>query len=177
MNGTEGDLKHGDAPAAPKETAPIPSKPPPTTNLEDLTTRALRFLSTATPETIGGIAVGLVACTYLVLGKVGLVLIGVLGGIVLHATWEGRSPTASSNEDLRKEKGLDIVKRLLDLRETRTIEKDEQEEKEILGNSFEGFEPETGAALNELVEAVIRGMPTVAKLLVMGTFIDNSQTT
>ena len=176
MNGTEGDLKHGDAPAAPKEAAPIPSNPPPTTNLEDLTTRALRFLSTATPETIGGIAVGLAACTYLVLGKVGLVLIGVLGGIVLHATWEGRSPTASSNEDIRREKGLDIVKRLLDLRETRTIEEDEQE-KEILGNSFEGFQPETGAALNELVEAVIRGMPAVAKLLVMGTFIDNSQTT
>ena len=176
MNGTEGDLKHGDAPAAPKETAPIPSKPPPTTNLEDLTTRALRFLSTATPETIGGIAVGLAACTYLVLGKVGLVLIGVLGGIVLHATWEGRSPPAGSNEDVRREKGLDIVKRLLDLRETRTIEEDEQE-KEILGNSFEGFQPETGAALNELVEAVIRGMRTVAKLLVMGTFIDNSQTT
>jgi hypothetical protein len=167
MNGTEGDLKHGDAPAAPKEAAPIPSKPPPTTNLEDLTTRALRFLSTATPETIGGIAVGLAACTYLVLGKVGLVLIGVLGGIVLHATWEGRSPTAGPDEDARREKGLDIVKRLLDLRETRTIEEDE-EEKEIVGNNFEGFQPETGAALNELVEAVIRGMPTVDEHLVMG---------
>jgi hypothetical protein len=176
MNGTEGDLKHGDAPAAPKEAASIPSNPPLTTNLEDLITRALRFLSTATPETIGGIAVGLAACTYLVLGKVGLVLIGVLGGIVLHAACEGRSPTAGSNEDIRGEKGLDIVKRLLDLRETRTIEEDEQE-KEILGNSFEGFQPETGAALNELVEAVIRGMPAVAKLLVMGTFIDNLQTT
>jgi hypothetical protein len=172
MNGTEGDLKHGDAPAAPKEAAPTPSKPPPATNLEDLTTRALRFLSTATPETIGGIAVGLAACTYLVLGKVGLVLIGVLGGIVLHATWEGRSPTAGSNEDVRREKGLDIVKRLLDLRETRTIEEDE-EEKEIVGNSFEGFQPETGAALNELVEAVIRGIPTCRRVSsAWGTFID-----
>jgi hypothetical protein len=176
MNGTGGDLKHGDAPAAPKEAAPIPSKPPPTANLEDLTTRALRFLSTATPETIGGVAVGLAACTYLVLGKVGLVLIGVLGGIVLHATWEGRSSTAGSNEDIRREKGLDIVKRLLDLRETRTAEEDE-EEKEIVCNSFEGFQPETGAALNELVEAVIRGMPTVDEHIVVGTLIDISQTT
>jgi hypothetical protein len=86
--------------------------PPPktiSTNLGHLTTRVLDFLSTATTETIGGIAVGLAACTYLVLGRAGLVLIGALGGVVLHAAWEGQSSLAGTTEEVRREKGLDIV--------------------------------------------------------------------
>ena len=56
---------------------------------QDLTSYALNFLSNASNETLGACFVGLGATTYLVLGRIGLVLIGVVGGVVLHATWDG----------------------------------------------------------------------------------------
>lgn len=125
---------------------------------EDVTTRALRFISTATTETLGGIAVGLAACTYLVLGRVGLVLIGALGGVVLHASWEGQSALAGTVIEARREKGLDVMKRVLDWRETKNdkAEKDDEDDGVITGRGFEGFQPETALALGELVDAVIR---------------------
>ncbi|KAL5321804.1 hypothetical protein ACEPPN_009767 [Leptodophora sp. 'Broadleaf-Isolate-01'] len=159
MNGTSGvEMKNDEdavsilnAPESPASSKHTSSEPPE----EDLTTRALRFLSTASPETIGGIAVGLAASTYLILGRLGLVLIGAVGGIVLHAAWERQSNDAGSNGDIRREKGLDVVKRILDLREAQKSSEDDEDDK-VVGNSFEGFQPETAAALNELVEAVIR---------------------
>ncbi len=163
MNGTPGETKHNDsdgvdndakvtnAPGTKPQTSPIS----PNMLEDDMTTRALRFLSTASTETIGGIAVGLAACTYLVLGRVGLVLIGALGGVVLHATWEGQS-LVSGIKDTRREKGLDVVRRILDLREVQKQGVKDDKDNEVIGNSFEGFQPETAAALNELVDAVIR---------------------
>jgi hypothetical protein len=159
MNGTGGDSKHGgDGFAAAKDAPPlnVPPSSATATNLEDLTTKVLRFLSTASPEILGGIAVGLAACTYLILGRIGLVLIGALGGVVLHATWEGQSSVAGQIEDARREKGLDIVKRILNLREGAAKYDDEDIEDALAEINFEGFQPETAAALNDLVEAVIR---------------------
>jgi len=157
MNGTGGDSKQGDGLAVAQETSPTitPSNSTPP-SVEDLTTKALRFLATASTETIGGIAVGLAACTYLVLGRLGLVLIGALGGVVLHATWEGQSSLAGTVEEARREKGLDIVKRILDLREgqDKDVEDDTEDQSKVA--SFEGFQPETAAALNDLVDAVVR---------------------
>ncbi|KAF4636989.1 hypothetical protein G7Y89_g1086 [Cudoniella acicularis] len=158
MNGTGGDSIPNDglrAVAKQAASSNITTPTDPSPNTEDLVTRLLHFLSTASTETIGGIAVGLAACTYLVLGKIGLVLIGAVGGVILHATWEGQSPLAGTVEDIRREKGLDVVKRLLDLRELQI--RDEGEEKgQIVATDFEGFLPETETALNELVDAVIR---------------------
>ncbi|PSS27416.1 hypothetical protein M430DRAFT_62664 [Amorphotheca resinae ATCC 22711] len=151
MNG--GDTTSSDSLAAAKDEAYLQRD-----SVEQLTTRALRFLSTASSETIGGIAVGLAACTYLVLGRVGLVLIGALGGIALHATWEGQNSLTGTDGDARREKGLDIVKRILDFRENHANDLDDDEEPEngTVGTGFDAFQPETAAALNELVEAVIK---------------------
>lgn len=124
------------------------------TDGEDLTTRTLKFLSAASPETIGGIAVGLAACTYLILGRVGLLLLGALGGVVLHATWEGK--TSVPREDGRREKSLDVVQRLLDLRAIQNKINEGDGNNEMVGNNFEGFQPETAVALTQLVDAVIR---------------------
>src|SRR5690242_15354889 len=44
----------------------------------------LRFFANASNETLGACVVGLCASTYLVLGRFGLVLIGAVGGVVLH---------------------------------------------------------------------------------------------
>ncbi|PVH80719.1 hypothetical protein DL98DRAFT_515113 [Cadophora sp. DSE1049] len=164
MNGTSTstvEMKHDESavamPNAP-ETATASKPTPSILPNEDLTTRTLRFLSTASPETIGGIAVGLAASTYLILGRLGLLLIGAVGGIVLHAAWERQSHAVGSIQEIRREKGLDVVKRVLDLREALKSGKDDETAKDdkLVGNSFEGFQPETAAALNELVDAVIR---------------------
>ncbi|KAL2071353.1 hypothetical protein VTL71DRAFT_12588 [Oculimacula yallundae] len=160
MNGTLGEMKSegaaelssGNAPET-IATSKFESSDAPE---EDLMTRGLRFLSTASSETIGGIAAGLAAATYLVLGRLGLVLIGVVGGIVLHAAWERQSLGVGSTEELRREKGVDVVQRILNLRETRQSGHEDEDGNKVMGNNFEGFQPETAAALNELVDAVIR---------------------
>jgi hypothetical protein len=138
------------------------------TTAQQLTDQALRFLSTASNETLGACLVGLGTTTYLVLGRVGLVLMGVVGGVVLHATWEGSAHDASKavEERRRKETSLDVARRVLDWRHhDGSAEAEEDEDDEISTrlevqprkmSDFSAFRPETEAALNELTEAVIR---------------------
>ena len=134
----------------------------------DLGTTVLNFLSNASNETLGACLVGLGAATYLILGRIGLLLIGVVAGVLLHATWENRENGSASEDSQyaegrrRKEKGLDIVQRLLDLRpsgapngDSDTISNDGiSTEKKLL--DFTGFAPETKAALEHFRDAVIR---------------------
>lgn len=130
---------------------------------QNLTDQALQFLSTASNETLGACLVGIGATTYFVLGRVGLVLIGVVGGVVLHATWEGGSSEGDAERNVeekrRKEAGVEVVKRALEWRRGKGgKDVDEEEKVAVVGKKlgFEGFRPETEAALNELTEAVIR---------------------
>lgn len=159
-NGAPRETDNKDVLAVPKDAAgTIPPSEPTSANSgqEDLTSRVLRFLSTASPEALGGVAVGLAACTYLILGRIGLVIIGAVGGVVLHATWEGQS-SGSNGDGAQREKSLDVVHRILDLRRDTTgeIEEVDDADKENVGETFEGFKPETQSALNGLVDAVIR---------------------
>ena len=130
----------------------------------DFTSRILEFLSNASNETLGACIVALGATTWLVLGRVGLVIIGVVGGVVLHATWEGNTQgNATDNIEAtearkRREKGLEIVGRVLDWRE-KTKEDTDSDEVESSGQKtldFSDFQPETSAALTALTDAVIR---------------------
>ncbi|KAF2101965.1 hypothetical protein NA57DRAFT_64606 [Rhizodiscina lignyota] len=141
-------------------------------SLQQITDRALRFLSTASNETIGACLVGLGAGTYMVLGRVGLVLIGVVGGVVLHATWEGGSSGSANEtsktveEKRRKEVGLDVIHRILSWRSQKETEKDDLEDatpvkvdafslaEEDL--QYSKFKPETADALRQITDAVIR---------------------
>lgn len=146
--------KVGESDSAAEDNATKNLQPPSTNakNEEDYIHQALRFLASASSETLGGIAVGLSACTYFVLGRVGLVLIGITAGVVLHATWEKQNNIAWT-EDARRERGLDVVKRILDLRDTRTVADNVDDvATDTPEISFEGFQPETKLALNELVE-------------------------
>jgi hypothetical protein len=135
-----------------------------------LTDRTLHFLATASNETLGACLVGLSAGTYLVLGRVGLMLIGVMGGVVLHASWEGQArgdgeDKALTQGDRRRERGVDVVQRVLDWRDTRAHGKEKSEDndhdlhlklysgKEL---DYSDFRPKTAAALTELTDAVIR---------------------
>jgi len=147
------DTRHGDQISAAEATPSILPQdltPPKSGEDGELVTKALRFLASASTETLGAIAVGLSACTYLVLGRIGLVLIGVVAGVVLHATWEGQN--AGATEQARREKGLDVVRRILDLRNAKGAEEDNKDDAIVTGSSFEGFRPETSVALTELVE-------------------------
>lgn len=139
--------------------------------LRDITDAALNFLSNASNETLGACVVGLCATTYLVLGRVGLVLIGAAGGIVLHATWEASNNTAAGGQSnaaegsrRRRELGIEVVRRALDWRVTsqdaqegevlKTVTVEGSPDDKILG--YSDFRPATRTALAALTDAVIR---------------------
>ena len=132
---------------------------------KSVTTRALQFLSTASPETLGACFVGLGASTYFVFGRLGLIFIGVAGGVVLHATWEDGASNQldATARDIearkRREKSLDIASRLLDYREKTKEEAGQDTQTQSVVSQevdFDGFQQDTKAALEELTDAVIR---------------------
>jgi len=174
-----------DAPAnKQQEPAPVPNVPElrtdspkdasnaPSLDVRALTDRALHFLANASNETLGACLVGLSAATYLILGRVGLVLIGIAGGVVLHATWEAHAHASGDGaekghipERWRRENGVDVMHRLLDWRDTKSSngEKsgDDGSNLDVKLSSgkeldFSDFRPETAAALTELTDAIIR---------------------
>lgn len=131
---------------------------------EDLTSQVLSFLSTASNGTLGACIVALGATTWLILGRVGLVLIGTVGGVVLHATWEGSDDRHTGAEASvrdarrRRENGLAIIGRILDWREEANgktkLDNSIQQSQRTL--DFSEFQPETGAALTVLTDTIIR---------------------
>lgn len=143
--------------SAPSPTADGGPAPPGANNEEGLATRIFRFIATATPGTLGGVAVGLAATTYLVLGRLGLVLIGAFGGIVTFIQWEQRNVEVV--RAVKGERGIEVLARLLEAKRTSkgTIRSeqgaDDQEAASV--SSFDDLRPETREAMNQLVEAVI----------------------
>ncbi|KAI4228086.1 MAG: hypothetical protein L6R36_001939 [Xanthoria steineri] len=132
----------------------------------------LQFLSTAGNETLGACLAGLGAATYFILGRIGLVLIGLVGGVVLHAIWEERNSqsgnqaeSAEAKAKRRREDGLSILHRVLEWRN-----EDDTRPSEVNGDlnavgskpsalkqlNFSELGPATGAALTGLTDAVIR---------------------
>jgi hypothetical protein len=138
--------------------------------VQAITDQALQFLSTASNETIGACLVGLGATTYLVLGRVGLVLMGVVGGVVLHATWEGNlghsgaAEVRAAEETRRREIGLDVIKRALTWQASKKNSQNEEDEMsseriEFIANKnldYSAYPPETATAMTELTDAIIR---------------------
>jgi hypothetical protein len=143
----------------------IKSSNAPAIDVKVLTDRTLHFLATASNETLGACLLGLSAGTYLVLGRVGLMLIGVMGGVVLHASWEGLARGDGEDKAVGRERGVDVVQRVLDWRDTRAHgkEKSEDNDDDLHLKLYSGkeldyseFRPKTAAALTELTDAVIR---------------------
>ena len=145
-----------------------PTKPDIPGRAHDLTGQALYFLSTASNETLGACIVGLGAITYLLLGRVGLLLIGLVGGVVLHATWEDNASSDAGDDATkaearkRREKGLEIVQRLLDLRDRSRVTGEAEDDNKtdsistLSGLNFSDFSYDTKAALEGFTNAVIR---------------------
>ena len=139
--------------------------------VQDLTDPLLDWLSNASNESLGACLVGLGASTYFVLGRVGLLLIGIVGGIALHVTWESSSHSREGNDaklleiKRRREVGLDIVRRVLDWREKELGEQNGETKRELQMATtsssqhqfdYSSFRPATGAALNRLTDAIVR---------------------
>ncbi|KAI9893318.1 MAG: hypothetical protein M1814_000448 [Vezdaea aestivalis] len=130
--------------------------------------RTLQFLSTASNETLGACFVGLGACTYLILGRLGLVLIGAVGGIVLHSSWENSTDNTLGDQSQskearrRQELGLDVVSRVLKWREKARPLLDKGASQDAIPgppsqvNDYSSFALDTASALEELTSAVIR---------------------
>ncbi|KAL8805622.1 MAG: hypothetical protein Q9200_005359 [Gallowayella weberi] len=136
-------------------------------NTQEILDQVLKFLSTTSSETLGAILVGLGAVTYLILGRIGLVLIGIVGGIVLHATWEenggrfhSKAEAAEARSWKRREDELTILQRILNWKgENDGSGSDVNGGVDTLTSyplDFSEFEPATGAALTALTDAVIR---------------------
>ncbi|KAK8048783.1 hypothetical protein PG994_010513 [Apiospora phragmitis] len=150
---------NGAATETTKTSNPNPSVAPASVKKDDddVMTQIFTFLSTATPTTLGGVATGLAAATYLVLGQVGLVVIGAFSGIVVFVAWEAKHPEVS--RAVRGEKGYDILDRLFETRSQLAMAKSDQNDEtdfQSLARSFDDFQPETREALEELVNAVVR---------------------
>ncbi|KAK5168906.1 uncharacterized protein LTR77_006215 [Saxophila tyrrhenica] len=134
------------------------------TTLQSLTDRALEFLAHASNETLGACLVGAGAATYMVLGRVGLVIIGVAGGVVLQATWQGvradngNEETRRAEQERRRETGVEVARRVLELTASRTEASSEAETK-FFGSQqldFSSFDLETASALNTFTDSVIK---------------------
>ncbi|TLD29365.1 hypothetical protein PspLS_03510 [Pyricularia sp. CBS 133598] len=126
---------------------------------DDVMTKVFQFLSTATPETLAGVGVGLAAVTYFILGQLGLLLIGAFAGVTAFISWQSKNPQVS--QSLKGEKGTEVLTRILDLKEDMrrnnadtSLEKQGDDGMDLKG--FEDFQPETRDALNNLVDAIIR---------------------
>ncbi|KAK5117153.1 hypothetical protein LTR85_008921 [Meristemomyces frigidus] len=133
--------------------------------LQGLTDKALDFLSHASNETLGACLIGLSATTYMVLGRVGLVVIGVAGGVVLHATWEGiRSDlqdddSRKAQQERRRETGVEVARRVLGLRTTQTADEESVDGIKVYANpqlDFSSFGSETETALTTFTDAIIK---------------------
>ncbi|POR31847.1 Uncharacterized protein TPAR_07960 [Tolypocladium paradoxum] len=142
--------------SAPKASAgALPPAPPPVP--PTLATQALQFFSTATPPTLAGVAVVFSGITYAILGKVGLLIIGALGGVVAFVSLEARNPDIA--RAVRGEKGPEILDRVwLDLQSAKPQDGDGADDKddEAAFKAFDDFRPDTRDALCGLVDAVIR---------------------
>jgi len=164
------------SPTVTESAVPSLSKPPatPADHLRSFTDATFRFIGNASNETLGACAIGLCASTYLVLGRLGLVLIGAVGGVILHATWEGSASsdterTQTETSSRKKELGAEIVKRALTWRDTQYVRKEKieiaSEDKVEASTSqtvldFSSYTPATASALNALTDAVIRDYVT-----------------
>lgn len=137
-----------------KSVASLPAQSSSRIPKQELTTSVLQFLSATSSEAIIGIFFALLVFIYAVFGIVGLLPIGVAIGIALHAFWESQSQENGTGQ--RKDTSLDIVKRLLDLRNQNFHCGTGKPEINTTSGSFDYFQPETAAALRELVEAIIQ---------------------
>ncbi|KAF4125755.1 Sorting nexin C terminal [Geosmithia morbida] len=121
-----------------------------------LLAKLLDFASTATPGTLGAIAVGLSTVLYLLLGPLALLFVGAFGGALGFVAWEASHPEVA--RIVRGERGLDVLERLrlgaADAEPGKESSPGEDEQTVLRG--LDELRPETREALGSLLDAIIR---------------------
>lgn len=135
---------------------------------KELMDHVLDFLSTSSNETLLGVFALLMLGTYIILGRVGLLLIGIAAGVILHASWEGGSHGGEEKTSLkkRKELALEVSQRLLEWPTRSGPNTLDSKSESALATSpeelsetdleFTTFQPATAAALRILTDTVIK---------------------
>ncbi|KAJ0418122.1 PXA domain-containing protein [Aspergillus carlsbadensis] len=136
-------------------------------NMTDLVDLALQFLSTCSNEMLLFVLALLMGATYILLGRLGLIIIGIALGVALHASWDSsRDHLLDPRSSSRKQLSLQVTHRLLDWQDKKGAEHDRysgEDEGHIPGEISDlGFDPSsygpaTASALQSLVDAVIGG--------------------
>ncbi|KAJ5788097.1 hypothetical protein N7457_003087 [Penicillium paradoxum] len=166
----------------------VPSAPPPPTSKDQTNTHpthdptlntvipresidaSLKFIANSSNETLLGVFALLILATYIILGRIGLLLIGVVIGVILHASWDGleidhaTGASHAQRANRRRELALEVSNRLLDWQK-RTGALDIQsggdgtmstpEDMSSADLEYATFQPATAVALSTLTDAVI----------------------
>lgn len=158
-------------PEVPTHETKLPEPLSHTILLRECLDAALDLLSNSNNERLLGIFALLFVGTYLILGRIGLLLIGAALGVILHASWEGPADHQKGHDELsvpkrRRELALEVSKRLLDwpLRTTSLASEDTNDGSlvaapESLSSSdleYSTFQPATASALRLLTDAVLK---------------------
>ncbi|KAF3492035.1 PX domain-containing protein [Arthroderma uncinatum] len=141
-----------------------PATPPLNPTTQSLIDQVSLFLAHADRITLASISAGLIAVSYVVFGRLALLLVGAVGGVVLHIWWEGRESAADGDGEAagkrkRQELSLEVANRLTSLYADRGAKSGEDEDAlhksrdAVLDYSRLG--PATGTALTAFTDSVI----------------------
>ncbi|KAL2811165.1 PXA domain-containing protein [Aspergillus granulosus] len=135
-------------------------------NMKELVDLVLQFLSTCSNEMLLFVLALLMGATYILLGRLGLIIIGITLGIALHASWDhSGNPPLESQSSSRKQLSLHVTHRLLDWQNNRRAKHDPKlndegehmtEEASDVGFDSSSYGPATASALQSIVDAVVR---------------------
>lgn len=149
----------------------LPVSEPSQPQIGTLTQGILYFLSTAGNDTLLAVFAGLAVAIFVTLGRLGLLLIGLVAGFVLHAYWDGvaddlgNGGSESSNYRRRRELGIEVANRLLEWQALKATENgvhvcnhavSKAESRHGTELSFSDFRPATSTALTALTDAIVR---------------------
>ncbi|PHH83142.1 hypothetical protein CDD82_3435 [Ophiocordyceps australis] len=133
----------------------IPSAPTVDSPASVMATKALGFVATATPPSLLALGVALSAVVYAILGRLGLLVIGAVGGVVAFVSLEARNPEIA--RAVSREKGTHALDRIwLHLQSTRPDADPGPDDEQAAIRVLDDLRPETRDALASLVDAVIR---------------------
>lgn len=132
----------------------------------------LSFLETADDTVLLGLLGASTLLIYLILGRLGLLLIGVVSGFFFHDYWLGLIAEKGSGDEgggialysscRRRELGIEVASRLLDWKPQKVVLRADQERAEAATAAggtavldLSKFPPATAAALTELVDSMM----------------------
>ncbi|KAK1141373.1 hypothetical protein N8T08_009164 [Aspergillus melleus] len=132
---------------------------------KEISNLIIQFLSTSSNEALICFFICMVGATYVVLGRLGLILIGFISGVILHSSWEETNLTGLPNPMKRRELSLNVANRLLDWPGRKSVHAEPRldsiqqnltRDTSEVSADYSSSRPKTAAALDSLTDAIIR---------------------